>query len=103
MPLDRKYYIHTGKDGSLEASGLDYDFTDVDMLVAGLATTPRVALTIHGGLVPPDHALVMAEKLLPLYQQTGIHPVFFIWESGLLTSLQNLLKEVWTEGLFQSL
>ena len=103
MTLDKKYYIHTGKDGSLGETDLDTTQQDIDALVGGLSPGSRVAIIIHGGLVSKNKALETAEKLLPLYLEANVHPIFLVWETGPLETLHNLLKNVWKEGLFRSL
>lgn len=103
MALDKKYYIHTGKDGSLEEPGLDTTPSDVRALFADLRTAPKIAVNIHGGLVSKEMALATAEVLLPLYLEAGIRPIFLIWETGLAETVSNLLRDVWNEGLFESL
>jgi hypothetical protein len=53
MPLDKKFYIHTGKDGILESTTDD----DVQALVADLKSASKVVVHLHGGLVSKAAAL----------------------------------------------
>jgi hypothetical protein len=101
VPLDKQYYIQTGYDGALDTG--DTTEADVVALVNGLAPDRHVALHVHGGLVSSTDALDTAERLLPLYLKAGVHPVFVVWESDFLSSVENVLRQVWQEGVFQSL
>lgn len=99
MALDKRFFINTGKDGMLE----DTNEADVQALVAGLAQAEKVVLYFHGGLVSKQSALAKAEELLPVYQGAGAHPVFFIWEAGLLEILRHNLDEINGEKIFKLL
>ena len=69
----------------------------------GLAPDRHVALHLHGGLVSPADAFTAADLLLPAYLNAGVYPIFVVWESGLLRSVENVLRQVWQEGIFQTL
>ncbi|MCB1035091.1 MAG: alpha/beta hydrolase, partial [Acidobacteria bacterium] len=67
------------------------------------AETQKVVLHFHGGLVKKAKALAKAEELTPVYQAAGAHPVFFVWESGLLETLSHNLHEISKEKIFKIL
>ncbi len=97
--VNKCHYIHTGRDGTLGET----DETDVRNLVRGLADTPRVVLHIHGGLVNRQQALAKAGELLPFYMESGIYPVFIVWETGMLETIRNNLGEIDREPLYSAL
>jgi len=101
MPLDKRYYVHTGYDGTLDTG--DTAEADIVALVNGLAPDRHVVLHLHGGLVSPADAFDTAGRLLPLYLKAGVHPIFVVWESDVLRSVENVLRQVWQEGIFQTL
>lgn len=96
MPLDKKFYIHTGKDGILEDTTED----EVRALVADLKEAPKLVVHLHGGLISQAAALEKAERLAPAYQAAGARPVFMVWESGLLETIANNLHEINKEKIF---
>ena len=95
MPLDMKYFIHSGKDGIL-----DMRDDDVRALVADLRNTAKVVVHLHGGLINKSTALDKAERLTPVYQAAGVRPVFIIWESGFFETIINNLHEIDKEKIF---
>lgn len=99
MTLDKRYYINTGKDGLLGKTSEQ----DVKQLVASLATDQKVVLHFHGGLVKESRGMTIAENLTPQYLDAGAHPVFFVWESGLLETLSHNLHEISQEKVFKIL
>ncbi len=101
MTFDKRYYIHTGYDGALDTG--DTTEADVVTLVNGLTPDRPVALHLHGALVSPASAFDTAARLLPLYLKAGVHPVFVVWGADFLSTVGNKLREVWHEGIFQSL
>ena len=100
MPLDKRYYIHTGYDGALDG---DTSADDLRALVDGLPTDRPVALHLHGGLVSKTAALKAAAVLLPEYQKAGVYPVFIVWQTNFLETLTNRLRQVWNESIFDAL
>src|SRR2546423_10989791 len=96
MPLDKKFYIHTGKDGILE----DMTDDDVRALIADLKNAPKMVVHLHGGLISEAAALEKAERLTPAYQAAGARPVFMVWESGFLETISNNLHEINKEKIF---
>lgn len=99
MPLDKKFYINTGKDGILA----DTTPADVQSLVDGLPQHPKLLLHFHGGLVSKNGALASAQRLLPQYQAAGAYPVFFAWESNFISAVSHNLHEINKEAIFKAL
>lgn len=60
-----------------------------------------VVIHFHGGLVNEANARGIAENLTPIYMKAGAYPIFPVWESGLLETLQNNLAEVAREEFFR--
>jgi pimeloyl-ACP methyl ester carboxylesterase len=96
MAIDKKFYIHTGKDGILEDTSDD----DVRALVADLKSASKLVLHLHGGLIKKSAALEKVERLTPAYQAAGARPVFMVWESGFLETITNNLNEINKEKIF---
>ncbi|MBI5308999.1 MAG: hypothetical protein HZB37_11905 [Planctomycetes bacterium] len=99
MVIDKKYYINTGGDGVLDDTTED----DVRKLVADLKNASKLVIHLHGGLVSKSSALETAERLLPFYEEAGARPVFMVWESGLLETVRNNLREINKEKIFKIL
>jgi hypothetical protein len=57
---------------------------------AGDAGLP-VVLWAHGGLVSERNGLEEAMDLLKLFYPNGVYPLFFVWHSGLLETLGEIL------------
>lgn len=89
MALDKKYYIHTQRNGRLGDSKPE----DIDAIFQDIAASDRVVIHFHGGLVSKTSALGMAERLRPEYEEFA-RPLFFIWESGLTETWGNNADEL---------
>jgi hypothetical protein len=100
------YVVNTGNDGALSASGRFFTTaSDIAELVGlrmpaqkkawGLAPGEAmdVALYAHGGLVGEGDAEKTAATWIPLLLEARIFPVFFMWESGLMATLLNEIKD----------
>lgn len=99
MAIDKKYYINTAGDGVLEDTTED----DIRALVADLKNSSKLVIHLHGGLVSKSSALGTAERLQPFYESAGARPVFMVWESGLLETVRNNLREISKEEIFKIL
>jgi hypothetical protein len=97
MTIDKKFYINTSGDGILA----DTTENDVLALVESLKNSSKLVIHLHGGLVSKSLALETAERLLPVYQNSGTHPVFMVWESSLLETVKNNLSEIGKEDIFK--
>lgn len=76
------------------------------ILAAALASNPAsgLALHFHGGLVNEPTARGIADRLAPLYAESGhTYPLFFVWESGVIETLWNNLGDIRKESFFQEL
>lgn len=51
----------------------------------------RLLFWAHGGLVSESAGLQLAARQLPWWQQNGVYPIYFIWETGLFETLGQLL------------
>lgn len=51
----------------------------------------RVMFYAHGGLVAESDGLWMAHLAAPWWRQNHIYPVYFVWETGLLPQLRQVL------------
>lgn len=91
--------LHRGRlraDGGFPTSREEVDaiFEEhLERAVAGkTAQNPlRLVLWAHGGLVPQDAGLKTAYRHLLWWKRNGVYPLYFVWETGLLDSLQRLL------------
>lgn len=97
--LDKSFYINTGKDGLLA----DTTKSDVDSLIAKLKDEKKIVLFFHGGLVSKKQALRSAAILQKAYSAVGGYPVFFVWESDLISTLTHNLQEIDKEKVFKLL
>lgn len=67
-------------------------------------TQPQgVVLHFHGGLVSESAALGIADRLALRYSAAGAYPVFSVWESGLVESVRNNLKDILQDKVFHEL
>lgn len=90
------------RDGRFDSTSRD----DLRRLFASVTTggTGHLVVHFHGGLVNEASAMAMADRLLPEYEQTSVcHPLFVVWESGLLETVRNNATEVAKEAFFQKL
>ncbi len=94
------HVIHL-RNGVLHAESTRSRIDDMVRDALGSGARRPIVVHFHGGLVKYATGLEGASRLLPIYQQAGSYPFFFIWESGLLETIRNNLKEVATEKIFQ--
>ncbi|MAS94931.1 MAG: hypothetical protein CMO55_17175 [Verrucomicrobiales bacterium] len=94
-----EFVIHTGKNGTLDTTTVEH----IDLMMAAAKEKGRLVIHLHGGLVNEEKARAKADELLPVYQGTGCHPVFFIYETGLLEIVRNNVGEIAKEKIFKIL
>lgn len=90
--------ITTGRDGALVDGARDA----VDAIFRELEGAPKVVLHFHGGLVSRASGEETARRQDKVYRQAGAVPVFFIWQSDLIRTVQENLSEIAGEDLFKS-
>ena len=98
MPV-HDHIIHV-ENGKLAG---DTPATFVRAMAKQAAASQAVVLHFHGGLVGEASGRATAARLFPVYEDAGAFPVFFVWESGLLETLQNNLGEIAQEQIFRLL
>ena len=55
--------------------------------------TPRVMVHAHGGLTSEESGLVYAYTMYKWWKQQGVYPIFFVWETGTIETIWQLLEE----------
>ena len=106
MPFGPRNYLNVGPKGTFRASGAHRSQpSDVDALFADLAAGSRAKLTIHfhGGLVNETQGMAVAQKMMPVYEEAGAHPLTVVWEAGPLETIRTNLDTVHRTELFQLL
>ena len=60
---------------------------------AGEATPPvPVLIWAHGGLTDKAAGLLTAERQVAWWKKNGVYPIHLVWESGLKTTLEDVLR-----------
>jgi len=54
----------------------------------------RVMIWAHGGLIGEAAGLAIAQKHLQFWKANGIYPVYFVWETGFLQTIGQLLRGI---------
>ncbi|MGQ7845254.1 caspase family protein [Granulosicoccus sp. 3-233] len=57
------------------------------------STVPRVMLYAHGGINSEEDSLLFAYEYHQWWLQQGVYPIFFVWETGVLETVMQLLEE----------
>lgn len=96
--FDKLHVIHSEGDGVLGETTIG----DVDQLAQHAAQQDHLVIHLHGGLVPFKSGLGLAERLTPYYQENGIHPVFFVWETGGFETVFNNIGQIVKEEVFKA-
>ncbi|HKY02688.1 MAG TPA: hypothetical protein VJM53_09075, partial [Burkholderiales bacterium] len=100
------YIVNMENNGRLSTSG---DFRtsegDVEALVSTYLERARatwglkadapvdIAIYAHGGLNTEKDAAETAAKWIPALYEQRIFPIFFMWETGLVSTLSNIFKD----------
>ena len=85
--MDKNHNINVGKHGTFKVSGNQHTSpTDIDNLIAKLETEQitKIVLNFHGGLVNENEGIESAQKMNENILTTGVYPISFIWETGLM-------------------
>ena len=90
---------HFSSDGEFTSTPADVDAIFEQHLPAALAESTRLQRSLrimffaHGGLVSEAKGLQGAAQQIDWWKANGIYPVFFIWETGLFSTLGRILSE----------
>ena len=99
------HVVDLGNDGRLSQSGkftswpgqIEGAFRHMDATHAQWAAegdaTPRVVLYAHGGVVSEADGLKIAQKQLGWWLNNHVYPLFFVWESGPLETVGDVLVD----------
>lgn len=104
MDIQKDHVLHSA-DGRF-GGGTTSQVADVRRILGqASAAAPARGLLIHfhGGLVSEASGRGIADRLVPRYAAAGTYPLFFVWESGLVESLQNNLDDIRRDPAFQEL
>jgi hypothetical protein len=99
MPGTDDYCINTGKHGVLHGTTTD----QIESLFQTLKTKSQIVLYFHGGLVPREAGMKIADKLLPGFLAVDNYPVFFVYETGFLEIVARNLTDIAGEDIFKVL
>ena len=58
----------------------------------------RIMIWAHGGLISEKNGLAIATKHLQFWKENGIYPIYFVWETGLMQTLGQLLRSLGSGG-----
>ncbi|MGZ3814179.1 MAG: alpha/beta hydrolase [Mucilaginibacter sp.] len=110
MPaLSKLNYIDVGPGGTFKPSGNpNYDTTaaDVDAIFAMLQASgkKKILVYFHGGLVSEESGMRTAVAVTEMITAgTDVHPISFIWETGLIETVSQNIGDIWKTKFFQKL
>lgn len=67
---------------------------------------PRVMIYAHGGLTSEESGLAYAFTMLNWWKSIGVYPIFFVWETGVVESIYQLIEErfgIGSRGFFDDI
>jgi len=88
------------KDGELTGFSRS-DLRETMEAIRSSVATPTIAIHFHGGLVDQEKARHATELLAPEYAASGAIPIFVIWQTGLLETLKNNWKDIFSKEFFE--
>lgn len=104
------YIVNTGAEGKLSRSGI-FQSSDqqLKMMVASMiryfqsrpGEPKRIMFYCHGGLVSESEAEDAIRVRYQTFLQSGIYPIFFIWESTLMDVLMDQLRETMENRMYE--
>lgn len=107
MLTNKLHYVNLSIKGTFQPSGDRATAPqDVDALFEHLAKNgvSHLVLHFHGGLVDEKAGLQSAGELMGYFNGlSGVHPVFFVWESGWLETARRNLESISQEMFFKKL
>lgn len=111
----KPHFVNLGNDGGLSNTGRCATTPDdvrrifddhLPTITAGW-TRPRVLLYAHGGLNSEGASARRIAQFLPHFLANEIYPLHFMWETGVLETIRNIVQDAfraprftgWAEGL----
>jgi hypothetical protein len=93
-----QYYINTGEEGKIDENNFQKVFFGIDEFLKDKSNPPKkILLYCHGGLVSKENGLELTENHSVKMLANHIYPVYFIWESGLLKTLEDMFHSIHIE------
>jgi len=97
----RPYVVSIGNDGQLKTTGqFGTSEKDVETIInddfaktTANWSSKRLLLYAHGGLISEDGAIDKVRALHQTFLANEIYPIFFIWHSDYLTTLEDILHD----------
>lgn len=104
--LDKRTYINVGTNGTFAPSANhNYDTTpeNVDAIINLLRTNNQteIVLYFHGGLVKDSAGMQSAKIMNDKITESGLHPISFVWETGILDVLKEKLDDIGRKVIFK--
>ena len=100
------HFVNIGPGGTFKPSGaVKSTPADVDAILAAIrdAETHKLAIHFHGGLVKEAKGLALAERIRPVYEAGGAYPLTVVWETGVVETTKQALRELNDTKLFNKL
>jgi hypothetical protein len=97
VPLTKSDYVSLSNGRFKETSRADMERA----FEAQAASGKPLVVHFHGGLVSRDRGMELAERLKPVYEAAPGHPLFVVWQSGLLEVIAHNLRDVADERIFK--
>ncbi|MDQ6482415.1 alpha/beta hydrolase [Dyadobacter sp. LHD-138] len=108
--ISKLHYINVGRAGTFPSSGhveFNSSSEDVDVLFEHLHSQDErkdIVLYFHGGLVPQKAGMKTARYFTPqILTKTALHPISFIWETGIWETLTQNISIASSTKLFKKL
>lgn len=102
------HVVNLGNDGALSQFGRFTSNEDsVKAVVSTMKSTMKtwggrrkLMLYAHGGLTPEKAAPGTIKRMLPPFKANQIYPIHFIWETGLVESIRDIVEDSLRRGRF---
>jgi len=96
----RPHFINLGNDGRLSQSGrYQTGEQDLDDIISSIdeklpaSGTRDILIYAHGGLNDEKASASRIASMLPYFLGNGIYPVHFMWETGLMETIRNIVED----------
>jgi hypothetical protein len=96
--IREQFYVNTGEGGKIDDDNVQKVFSGIDEFIKDKSTlTNKILLYCHGGLVNKANGLELTENHSRKMLANHIYPVYFVWESGLLETLEDMFHTIHIE------